>query len=220
MFGKAVDKFHMFVIFHSDRIRLCPEGTVGKHGQTAALDMDLHLAAGVEGIKDDVLGIFQYDMGEEQLTASKAIAAVCAQDPNSHTAVSVRMVEGTSHRRAMRVVRRLSLGIINEEGFFVAIKAAVHENIVAAVVDTAVTALACHDGIEHMVFAEIGNIDTTIIAQAPKMAPYIEKMRKKIADAVKTDIKNVSVKAKSNEKMGFTGRSEGIEVRAIVLLTE
>ncbi len=67
---------------------------------------------------------------------------------------------------------------------------------------------------------EIGNIDTTIIAQAPKMAPYIESMRNNLATAMDIDLSSVSVKAKSNEQMGFTGRGEGIEVRAIALLTE
>ena len=62
---------------------------------------------------------------------------------------------------------------------------------------------------------EIGNIDTTIIAQAPKMAPYIDSMRKNLAQAMGVDVSCVSVKAKSNEHMGFTGRGEGIEARAI-----
>ena len=65
---------------------------------------------------------------------------------------------------------------------------------------------------------QIENIDSTIIAQAPKMAPYIEKMRQNIADALSLDISQVSIKAKTNEKMGFTGRCEGIEARAIALL--
>ena len=65
---------------------------------------------------------------------------------------------------------------------------------------------------------EIGNIDTTIIAQKPKMAPYIEKMRENLALAMGIEIEKVSVKAKTNEKMGFTGREEGIEARAVALL--
>jgi len=65
---------------------------------------------------------------------------------------------------------------------------------------------------------EIGNIDTTIIAQKPKMAPYIEKMRENLALAMGVEAEKVSVKAKTNEKMGFTGREEGIEARAVVLL--
>ena len=65
---------------------------------------------------------------------------------------------------------------------------------------------------------KIGNIDTTLIAQAPKMAPYIKEMEKNIAEALKIDVSQVSVKAKSNEKMGFTGRGEGIEARAAALL--
>lgn len=64
----------------------------------------------------------------------------------------------------------------------------------------------------------IGNIDTTLIAQAPKMAPYIKEMEKNLASALGIDVSSVSVKAKSNEKMGFTGRGEGMEARAISLI--
>ena len=65
---------------------------------------------------------------------------------------------------------------------------------------------------------EIGNIDATIIAQAPKMAPYIEKMRKNIAAALETDVCNVSVKATTEEKLGFTGEGLGISAHAVCLL--
>ena len=65
---------------------------------------------------------------------------------------------------------------------------------------------------------EIGNIDTTVIAQKPKMAPHIESMRENIARAMGVEIDKISVKAKTNEKMGFTGREEGIEARAVALL--
>lgn len=65
---------------------------------------------------------------------------------------------------------------------------------------------------------EIGNIDTTVIAQAPKMAPYIQPMREKLAQTMAVEVSAVSIKAKSNEHMGFTGRGEGIEARAIVML--
>ena len=67
---------------------------------------------------------------------------------------------------------------------------------------------------------EIGNIDSTVIAQAPKMAPHIDAMRENIAKAMKISIDAVSIKAKTNEHMGFTGRGEGIEARAIVLITK
>lgn len=65
---------------------------------------------------------------------------------------------------------------------------------------------------------EIGNVDTTIIVQKPKMAPHIEKMCENLADAMGVDKNKVSVKAKTNEQMGFTGREEGIEARAVALL--
>lgn len=67
---------------------------------------------------------------------------------------------------------------------------------------------------------EIGNIDATVIVQAPKMAPHIDKMRENLADAMGISPDAVSVKAKTNEHMGFTGRGEGIEARAIALITK
>ena len=66
----------------------------------------------------------------------------------------------------------------------------------------------------------IGNADMTIIAEKPKMAPHIQNMRRNIAAVLKTDTKNVSVKATTTEKLGFTGRAEGIAAFAAVLLTE
>ena len=62
------------------------------------------------------------------------------------------------------------------------------------------------------------NIDSTILAQAPKLAPYINDMRKKIADTLKTDISNVSVKATTEEKLGFTGEKLGIAAHSVCLL--
>lgn len=65
---------------------------------------------------------------------------------------------------------------------------------------------------------EISNIDSTIIAQAPKLAPYIPEMKKKIAEAACLDPDSVSVKATTEEKLGFTGRKEGIAAHAVCLL--
>jgi len=62
------------------------------------------------------------------------------------------------------------------------------------------------------------NADSTIIAQVPKMAPYIYEMRKNIAADLDIDIDEVSVKATTTEKMGFTGRGEGIAASATVLI--
>ena len=64
----------------------------------------------------------------------------------------------------------------------------------------------------------ISNLDLTIVAQAPKMLPYIQQMREQIAVAVETDIANVNVKATTTEKLGYTGRKEGIASHAVVLL--
>ena len=64
----------------------------------------------------------------------------------------------------------------------------------------------------------VGNIDATIIAQAPKLAPHIEKMRQNIAEALDTDISNISVKATTEEKLGFTGDGSGISAHAVCLI--
>ena len=64
----------------------------------------------------------------------------------------------------------------------------------------------------------LGNVDATIIAQAPKMAPYIPLMRENIAAAFGVDIDRVSVKATTEEKLGFTGSGEGIAAHAVCLL--
>ncbi len=66
----------------------------------------------------------------------------------------------------------------------------------------------------------IGNIDATVIAQAPKMSPHIENMRKNLALAFNTDISNVSVKATTEEKLGFTGSGEGISAHAVCILVK
>ena len=65
---------------------------------------------------------------------------------------------------------------------------------------------------------KIGNIDATVIAQAPKLAPYILQMRENIANAFDTELENISVKATTEEKLGFSGREEGIAAHAICLL--
>ena len=66
--------------------------------------------------------------------------------------------------------------------------------------------------------AEIVNIDSTLILQKPKVAPYIEKMRKNIAFALSCDESLVNVKATTEEKLGFTGSEEGASAHAVVLL--
>ncbi|MDT9027674.1 2-C-methyl-D-erythritol 2,4-cyclodiphosphate synthase [Rossellomorea yichunensis] len=65
---------------------------------------------------------------------------------------------------------------------------------------------------------ELGNIDCTIIAQKPKMAPYIDAMRQSIATLLEADITQVNVKATTSEQLGFTGRGEGIAAQTTVLI--
>ena len=66
----------------------------------------------------------------------------------------------------------------------------------------------------------IGNIDCTIIAQSPKMAPHIVNMRENIAKALNTSIDNINVKATTEEGLGFTGAKEGIAAQSICLLVK
>lgn len=65
----------------------------------------------------------------------------------------------------------------------------------------------------------IENVDSTVIAQAPKLRPYIDEMRANIADALEIDVSQVSVKATTEEHLGFTGRGEGISAQASALIT-
>ena len=67
---------------------------------------------------------------------------------------------------------------------------------------------------------KISNIDATVIAQKPKLAPYIDKMRENIASVLHCDINRVNVKATTEERLGFTGSEEGISAHAVVLLEE
>jgi 2-C-methyl-D-erythritol 2,4-cyclodiphosphate synthase len=66
----------------------------------------------------------------------------------------------------------------------------------------------------------VGNVDATIVAQAPKMAPHIDTMRGLIAEDLQVDLDAVNVKATTTEKLGFTGREEGIAVHAVALLVK
>lgn len=67
---------------------------------------------------------------------------------------------------------------------------------------------------------EVSNIDSIIIAQSPKMAPHIENMRKNIANVLNTDVDNISVKATTEEGLGFTGQKQGIASQSICLLNK
>ena len=66
----------------------------------------------------------------------------------------------------------------------------------------------------------VGNIDSTVIAQRPKLAPFREEMRKNIAGSLRIELSQVSVKATTEEGLGFTGTGEGISAQAIALLME
>ncbi len=65
---------------------------------------------------------------------------------------------------------------------------------------------------------ELGNLDATVVAQRPKLMPYLSKIRETIASDLEVDINQVSVKATTSEKLGFVGREEGISATALVLI--
>ena len=64
----------------------------------------------------------------------------------------------------------------------------------------------------------LGNADITVCAETPKLSPYIEKMKSCLASVMMTDVDNISIKATTTEKLGFTGRMEGISAYATVLI--
>lgn len=66
----------------------------------------------------------------------------------------------------------------------------------------------------------IGNADATVIAQSPKLSPYIDQMRKNIAEDLSTNEQNVNVKATTEEHLGFTGRGEGISAHAVCIIVK
>jgi 2-C-methyl-D-erythritol 2,4-cyclodiphosphate synthase len=65
---------------------------------------------------------------------------------------------------------------------------------------------------------EIGNIDVTIVAQRPRLAPFIRAMVENVAENCGTDVSRVNIKATTTEELGFEGRGEGISAHAVVLL--
>lgn len=65
---------------------------------------------------------------------------------------------------------------------------------------------------------QLVNLDCTILAQRPKMAPYIPKMKERISDILQSSLEQINVKATTTEKLGFVGREEGIAAQAVVLL--
>lgn len=89
-----------------------------------------------------------------------------------------------------------------------------YENIDSKLLLDAVRALMDSKGFE------IEYIDSTIIAQAPKMSPHIESMRIALANVLKIDVSRINIKATTEEKLGFTGRKEGIASHAVCLLKE
>lgn len=66
----------------------------------------------------------------------------------------------------------------------------------------------------------MGNVDATVIAQSPKLSPYIDQMKKNIAEDLSTNEQNVNVKATTEEHLGFTGRSEGISAHAVCIIVK
>ena len=67
---------------------------------------------------------------------------------------------------------------------------------------------------------ELVNLDSTVIAQQPKLSPYIDSMRQNLADLFNADLKQISVKATTTEKLGYTGRGEGIAAQAVIMFAK
>ena len=65
---------------------------------------------------------------------------------------------------------------------------------------------------------QVGNVDATVVAQAPKLAPYVPEMRRRLAEAMGLDMDCVSVKATTEERLGFTGSGEGMAAHAVALI--
>ena len=65
---------------------------------------------------------------------------------------------------------------------------------------------------------ELINLDSVLIAEQPKINPFINSMRKNLAESLENKVDNISIKATTNDKLGFTGRKEGIAAQAVVLL--
>lgn len=66
----------------------------------------------------------------------------------------------------------------------------------------------------------MGNVDATVIAQSPKLSPYIDQMKKNIAEDLSTNEQNINIKATTEEHLGFTGRSEGISAHAVCIIVK
>ena len=65
---------------------------------------------------------------------------------------------------------------------------------------------------------QVGNVDATVVAQAPRLAPYIPDMRRRLAEAMGLDVDGVTVKATTEERLGFTGSGEGMAAHAVALI--
>lgn len=83
--------------------------------------------------------------------------------------------------------------------------------------DSLVILKGCNELLKSKGF-HVVNVDSLIMIERPKMAPHIDQMRKNIAEALGTDVENISVKATRGEKMGFVGREEGVLAQAVVLV--
>ncbi len=86
-------------------------------------------------------------------------------------------------------------------------------------VDSTVLLASVHESIQKLGFS-IGNIDATVIAQQPKLAAFIQPMRQRLAQVLAIAIEDINIKATTTEKLGFTGRGEGIAAQAVVLLSK
>ena len=157
--GPAINELHQIIVFNGDGIRHRSEGAISKHRQLTATDVDLNLSSGIQTGKDNIVRIFQHDMGEEQLTSCETVTAGCTQDLDAHTTVSICVVEGAAHSRAVRIVVGLILRIIDQKTYFVTVKSTVDKDVVATVVDTPVQTPHAQNIGKGMILTEMRDVD-------------------------------------------------------------
>lgn len=156
----AIAELHHRSIGHGKLRGSAVENTACKHGELTALNGDLSVSSEIHGVKLNSDGIFHDDLRIEILASREYVAAIGTADENTDPTVISAMVEGTSHHRAVSVVPCISVRIVNRESDLIGVESAVHENVISAVIETAVEIFtAVHIG-KLVILAEMRNADT------------------------------------------------------------
>ena len=146
-------------VFFDRNIRLCGKDAVIEGDKTAAPDGDAFIAAAVEVVEGDAIGILYFDFGVEQLAVAEHLAVLHREDADADTAVGIGVVKHTTDDAAVRIVRRLPLAVVHEHTEFIAGKRTVDKGVVSAVVDRTVVIAAGVDVGVAVELAPIRNID-------------------------------------------------------------